>query len=170
MVDDDEREVALEAAVDGADGLEQVAVVDGLEQVGDDLGVRLGAELVAGGLELLLELAVVLDDPVQDDREVAFVAARQRVRVVLVHAAVGRPAGVPDAGRRQRAVRAGRFLEVREVPDRADVLEPVVLEKRDAGRVVAAELEALETRDQQVFRGATTDVPDDPAHGWFAPL
>jgi hypothetical protein len=77
---------------------------------------------------------------------------------------------VPDAGRRQRAVRAGGFLEVREIPDRANVLEPVVLEKRDARRVVAAELEALETRDQQVFGGATTDVPDDSAHRWLAPL
>ena len=69
VVDDDEGEMALEAAVDGAHGLEQVAVVDGLEQVRDHLGVGLGAEDVAAGLELALELAVVLDDPVEDDRE-----------------------------------------------------------------------------------------------------
>ena len=43
VVDHDEGEVAVEPAVDGADGLEQVAVVDGLEQVRDHLGVGLGA-------------------------------------------------------------------------------------------------------------------------------
>ena len=47
VVDDDEGEVALEPSVGGAHGLDEVAVVGGLEQVRDDLGVGLGAEGVA---------------------------------------------------------------------------------------------------------------------------
>ena len=43
VVDDDEREVPLEPRVDGAHGLDEVAVVGVLEQVRDDLGVGLGA-------------------------------------------------------------------------------------------------------------------------------
>ena len=82
-MDDDEREMALELPVGGARGLEQVALVLGLDQVDDDLGVGLRAEGVAVGLERRLQLAVVLDDPVQDDREPALVAAGQRVRVLL---------------------------------------------------------------------------------------
>ena len=42
-VDDDEREVAFELLVGGADGRGQIAVVVLLEEVDDDLGVRLGA-------------------------------------------------------------------------------------------------------------------------------
>ena len=47
VVDDDEREVAVEALVHRADGLDEVAVVGRLEQVRDHLGVGLGAEDVA---------------------------------------------------------------------------------------------------------------------------
>ena len=42
-----------------------------LDEVHDDLGVGLRAERVAVGDERLLQLAVVLDDPVEDDREPA---------------------------------------------------------------------------------------------------
>ena len=67
------------------------------------------------------ELTVVLDDPVQDDRELRAVAAGQRVRVRLGDAAVRRPARVPEPVRRGRAVRAGGLLQVLELADRADV-------------------------------------------------
>ena len=69
VVDGDEREVALELRVRGAHRVDEVALVVALDQVDDDLGVRLGAEAVAVGLKRLLQLAVVLDDPVQDDRD-----------------------------------------------------------------------------------------------------
>ena len=47
VVDDDEREVALELGVRGAHGRDEIAVVVALDEVRDDLGVGLGAELVA---------------------------------------------------------------------------------------------------------------------------
>ncbi len=55
-------------------------------------------EGAAGGAELVLELDVVLDDPVDDDVH-AVVAVKVRVGVLLAHTAVRRPARVSDAGR-----------------------------------------------------------------------
>src|SRR5581483_9362850 len=163
LVDDDEREVPLEVRVRTLDGLDEVAVVRALDQVRDDLRVGLGAELVPGVLELVLELAVVLDDAVEDDRD-AVIAAREGVRVRLADAAVRRPARVPEARRRRRAVVARGAAEEREVADRVHVLEPGSLEQRDPGRVVAAILESFQPSEQELLTGPLADVSDDSAH------
>ncbi len=76
VVDRDEGEVPFELRVRGAHSVDEVALVVALDQVDDDLGVRLGAEAVAVGLKRLLQLAVVLDDPVQDDRDLLVVDSR----------------------------------------------------------------------------------------------
>jgi hypothetical protein len=65
----------------------------------DDLGVRLGGEDGAHVGQAPLERHVVLHDPVDDDVD-AVRRVGVRVGVRLVDAAVRRPAGVPDAGRR----------------------------------------------------------------------
>jgi hypothetical protein len=163
-VDDDEREMALELFVRLLHRLDEIAVVVALDQVNDDLGVGLGVERVPLGLERALQLAEVLDDPVQDDGELRVLAADERVGVLLGHAAVRGPAGVAEAGRGDGAVRAGRLAEEGEVSHRADVVEPVVLEEREPGRVVAAVLEPLEAVEQKVLRRSPTDVSDDAAH------
>ena len=103
VVDDDEREVPLELAVRLAGRLDEVARVRALEQVDDHLGVGRGAERVPLGLERRLQLAVVLDDPVQDDRDLGPVAAAERMRVRLRDGAVRGPARVTEAGRRPGA-------------------------------------------------------------------
>ena len=164
VMDEHEREVPFEPRVGRAHRFDEVAVVGVLEQVRDDFRVGLRGERVAGGDELVAQLAVVLDDPVQDDRQLVLVARRQRMRVQLGDAAVGRPARVAEAGGRDRAVRAGRLLQEREIPDGADVIEAVLLEERDAGRVIAPVLEALQTLQKQRLRGPAADISDDPAH------
>src|SRR5207237_5545540 len=164
VVDDHEREVALELLVGGAHGLGQVAVVVPFDQVDDHLGVGLGLERVPFGLERALQLAEVLDDPVQDDRELAVVAARQRVRILLRDRAVGRPARVPEAGRRDGAVRAGGGDQVLQVADRAHVVEGIVLTQREAGRVVAAIRQPLKPAQEEILARSSSDVSDDAAH------
>jgi hypothetical protein len=144
VVDGDEREVAFELGECETDGLDEVAVVEALDEVRDRLGVGLGRERVAVGDEVLRQLAIVLDDPVEDDRDLRRVTTGERVRVGLGDSAVGRPARVGDAGGRLRSVRRARSLRLPERPDGTHVVEPVRLEKRDPGRVVAAVLEALE--------------------------
>ncbi len=161
-VDDDEREVALEPPVDRAHCRHEVAVVGVLEQVRDRLRVRLGAKRVAGRGQLLAQLAVVLDDAVQDDRELALVARRQRVRVLLRDAAVRRPARVAETGRRDRAVRARLLDEVLEWADGADVLEAVGLEQRDPGGVVAPVLEPLQALKSSGLEGRLPTYPMIP--------
>ena len=163
-VADDEREVALELAVRRADGLDEVAMVVALDEVGDRLRVRLGGEDVAVGLERLLQLAVVLDDAVEDDRDLLVGRAGQRMGVLEADAAVRRPARVADARRGQGAVRVRLHAQVAEVADRSERLEVVTLEQAETGRVVAAVLEALEALHQQVLRTSFADVSDDPAH------
>ena len=166
VVDDDEGEVALESRVDVLHGLGEI-VAGGeplLDQVRHDLGVGLGDEGVPLGGQLVAELAIVLDDPVQDDRDLLRVAARQRMCVLFRDAAVRRPARVAEAVVRQRAVLAGGLFQVLEVADRADVVESAGLTQRDPGRVVASVLEALEALEEQRLRRTGTDVPDDPTH------
>ena len=116
---DDEGEVALELRVRRLDGGGEITGVGALDQVDDDLRVGLGAERCALGDQGLPQLAVVLDDPVQHDRELVVVAAGERVRVLVRNRAVGRPARVAEPGRRRRAVRAGGRLQLLEVADRA---------------------------------------------------
>src|SRR5467141_1409353 len=130
----------------------------------DDLCIGLGAEAMAFCFERFLQLAIVLDDAVEHDRKPAVLATRQRVRVLLVDGAVRRPARVTETVIRLRAVRARCVLQELEVADGAHVLEAAVLAQRDAGRVVAAVLEPLETVEQQLLRSPATNVPDDPAH------
>ena len=104
-VDRDEREVALELVEREPRRLDEVAVVVLLDQVRDRLGVRLGGEDVSGLAQALAQLAVVLDDAVEDDRDLGGIVAGERVRVRLGDAAVRRPARVAEPGRRRRAAR-----------------------------------------------------------------
>ena len=133
-VDDDEGEMALQLAEGKARRLDEIAVVVLLDQVGDGLGVGLRREDVAGLAQALAQLAVVLDDAVEDDRDLRRVVARERVRVRSRDAAVRRPARVTEAGGRGRAPVACLALQVLQVPDRAPVHEPAVLEQRDSRR------------------------------------
>ena len=164
VVDHDEREVALELLVGLDDGVGEIALVVGLDQVRNRLGVSIGAECVTLRLEPLLELAVILHDPVEHDGQLALLARRQRVGVALGDGTVRRPAGVAETGRRARAVRRRCLLQELEVADGADVLEAVVLEERDARGVVTAVLEALKTLDEERLGCSRPDVSDDSAH------
>jgi hypothetical protein len=74
--------------------------------MGDHLGVGLRGEYGALGEQALLELDVVLDDAVDDDVD-AVAGVEVRVGVLLGDAAVRRPAGVADPGRRLLGDRDG---------------------------------------------------------------
>jgi hypothetical protein len=119
---------------------------------------------VSVGGEALLQLAVVLDDPVQHDRDLLRLAAGKRVRVLLRHAAVRRPACVTETGGRRRAVETGAGLQVLEGADGPDVRERAPFEERQAGGVVPAVLQALEPLQQQRLALTRPDVSDDAAH------
>ena len=73
----------------------------------------------------------------------------QRVWATPVVAGGAATATPPSA-----VVLGDRGAQVGEVADRADAVDPAVLEHRDAGRVIAAVLELLEAGDQEVAAGA----------------
>ncbi len=100
-MDRDEREVAFELRVRRPHRGDEIAFVGSLDQMGDRLGVGLRGERVPFRDQALAQLAVVLDDPVEDDRERGGVLGGERVSVALRDAAVGRPAGVAQPGRRR---------------------------------------------------------------------
>jgi hypothetical protein len=163
VMDDDEGEVSLELAVRGPYRVGEIPVVVALDQVRDDLGIGFGCERVTLGGERFLDLAEVLDDPVEHDCDLAAAAASERVRVLLGDATVCRPARMAEPGRRVRVVRSGGRLQELEIPDGTDVVEPVGLEQCEPGRVVTAVLEPLEPVDEELLTGPAPDVSDDPA-------
>ena len=166
----DEGVVAAQLGVGGAGGDGEVAVVVAGDQVGDDLGVGLGGELLPLGLQPLAQLGVVLDDPVEDDVDLAR-AVVVGMGVLLGDAAVGRPAGVGDAGlrRRHRALAVGgagvqRGAQVGEVADRVLADDLAVVEQGEASRVIASVFEFFEARKQELLAGPGADVSNDAAH------
>ena len=161
--------------------LEQVAVVEVVDEVGDDLGVGLRHEPVALRLQLGAQLVVVLDDAVVDEadaagrgqaRRLAAVGARvgrarrrcwprpvREVRVGVVDdgRAVRRPARVGDAGAALEIV--GRDVR-RQLGDPRRAARPAqaaALVDGDAARVVAAVFEAAQpsTSTETMLRALT---------------
>jgi hypothetical protein len=137
-----------------------------VQEVGDGLGVGLGHELVASGLELRAQLGEVLDDAVVHHGDPA-VAVEVRMGVDVVGSAVRGPPGVPDAGVRLRHGLVGE--ELVEIGELAGLLRgdhPVTVDQRDAGGVVAAVLEASQAAHDHVESRAMAHVADDSAHGF----
>ena len=154
--DGHERVVAAQAVVGAPHRLGQVAGLVELagDQVRHHLDVGLGGELGPAGEQLLLELHVVLDDPVDHDVH-AVVGVEVRVGVLLGDAPVGGPAGVTDAGGGRRSgdrdaaavlVRPAASTAARsaaEVSHRAHGAELTVGLDRDPRRVVAPVFQLL---------------------------
>ena len=131
------------------------------DEVGEDLGVRLRAELVAGLLEVGLQLEVVLDDPVVDDGD-AFVLVGMRILVRRLP--VGRPAGVPDARRALRRRVAKPVFQILELSLGADDGQALLAENGEAGGVVSAVLELAQSVDEEARALLVTHVSNDAAH------
>ena len=134
------------------------------DEVGDDLGVGFGDELVALGDEGVLEGEVVFDDAVVDDDEGAGAVA-VGVGVFFGGAAVGGPAGVADA---EGAVDGGvgdDGFEVAELAGGAAEGEAFgATGYGDAGGVVAAVFEAAQAFNDDGDDGLGTNVTDNSTH------
>ena len=159
-----DRVGALELPERMPDGVGQVALVGLLDQVGDGLGVGLRGQAMAACLELVAQVAEVLDDPVVDDRDLAGAIA-MRMGIEVVRPAVRRPARVGEADRGVRRPIGDGRLEVDQLA--GPLLHeqvPGVVDEGDPGRIVATVLEPLEPLDQDGARLPRTGVADDAAH------
>jgi hypothetical protein len=126
----------------GGDGLDQGAVEELLDQVGQHLGVRIRPELVSLLSEPLPEGVGVLDDAVVDDRQ-RTATVDVRVGVVVVGDAVRRPARVRQADRALGQALTEVRLQVGDAPRHLLHHEQPVLDDGEARRVVPSVLEAL---------------------------
>ena len=164
-----EREGPLQACGDVAERGDQVApagAVRAAEEHSGDLGVGFAPEGEALGEELGLQLSVVLDDAVVDDGE-PVVIGQVRVGVVVGGSAVGRPAGVPDAG---GAV--GERVALQVVAEDAELARALAhtqialtVDDGDAGGVVSAVFETGQARKKDGLALARAHVSDDSTHG-----
>ena len=154
---------ALDLRERRARGVLERAPVEGLDEVRHHLRVGLRDEAVAGGGEARLELEVVLDDAVVDDHDAAG-AVLVRVSVLLGGAAVGGPAGVPDAPVAVERLRGEARRQVAELARGAAALEAAVLHDGDAGRVVPAILQPAQAVQDHGDRVPPAHVSDDAAH------
>src|SRR5579872_503102 len=111
----------------------------------DDFGVGLGREPDAFALELAAQFGKILDDAVVHDGDFF---SGVRMRVVLGWAAMRGPTGMTDADRAGKRLAREPVLQILELALGAPPHELAVLQRGDAGGIVAAIFEALERIDQ----------------------
>src|SRR5690606_13421719 len=133
-----------------------------------DLGVRVGGEDVPGRRQTLLQLDVVLDDAVVDDRHAA-VLGEMRVGVDIVGLAVGSPARVPEPQAAHRQVAGDGVLERLQLAGTLGGRQPQHGGRGDGddkpGRVVATVLKTAEAVQEDVSGLPAAYVTDDSTHG-----
>jgi len=105
---------------------------------------------------------MVLDDAVMHDGD-GF--RFMRMRVTEAGRAVGRPAGVPDAGFSRQRIMDEQVAEIGELSHRAASREPTVrVHRGDAGAVIASVFEPLERIDHDRRGFVPTKDSDDSTH------
>ena len=173
LLDGQQRERALEAVGGQLHCLGEVAVclvvVDVQQQGGRHLGVRVGDEGVALGLQLVTQGGEVLDDAVVHHRE-ATAAHHVRVRVRIGRPTVGGPAGVADTevGGRQRSLFNLRF-QVGHLACLLAAFNGVLPHHRNTSRVVAAVLQTAQAFNDDaqrvvLTRRRVTYISNDSTH------
>ena len=142
----------------------EIAGIVHVEQMHNDLGVGLAPEYEALALKLVAQRGIVFDDAVVDDGEFA-VGGHMRVCVGVGGRAVGRPAGMADAGKagQQRAV----FRFFRKSVDMAgslDHMQLAVFLYGDACAVISAVFQLAQPVQQQRRRGLGAGKSYDSTH------
>jgi hypothetical protein len=167
----------------GLHGAEQVAVVEAVDEVGDDLGVGLAGEVVAACAQALAQLVVVFDDAVVHQRHARRGLRRLRaeagadvwVGVGLGRRAVRGPAGVRNAGAGHKSLGLHLGLQIGHARGAARAPQARPRRAAEAGRmhgdaagVVAAVFEPLQALHEDGNDVARGDCADDAAHGSFS--
>ena len=130
-------------------------------QMGDGLGVGLGDEDMAQRGEFVAQFAEILDDAVMHHRQLV---GGVGMGVVLGRAAMRRPAGVADADRTVQRLFQQHGFEIAQLALGAAALQLAVLQRRDAGGIVAAIFEPLQGVDQLARDRALSENADNAAH------
>ena len=140
-------------------------VVDLPDEMGQDFGVRLGAELVPGLQQLGPENLIVFDDPVVDQRQPPGLV-EMRVRVLVRGTAVRGPASVGNADLPGGGMLFEQVGEHLDAPGALADFELAAVNGGEARRVVAAIFQPPQPVQQDGGRRCLADVADDSAHRW----
>ena len=154
------------------DGLKDVAVINAVDQVGDDFCVGLARKHVAFGFERGTQFVVVFDDAVVHQRHAARLAggicaravAEMWVRVVHGRRAMGGPTGV---GNTDQAFEMGGLHLLHQLGHArraAGPLEPACVNRHAAG-VIPPVLQPLQALHQDGDDVAGRNGADDATHG-----
>src|ERR1043166_807688 len=135
-------------------------------EMGDHLGIGLGRELGALLLELLAQLAIVLDDAVVDDRKPF---GGVRMGIAFARLAVRRPACMPDPDRAFERFLLELELELVKLAFGAAAREAAAFKRGAPRRVVTAIRKLLQRVDELHRDRPTAEYADDPAHGGWSP-
>ena len=161
--DHGEREGAFETLQRVVGGAHRIAA--GLQfagdEMGNDLGVGVAGERGAVAHELFLQLTEVLDDAVMHHRHQL---GHMRVGIGFDRLAVGRPAGMADAGVAHQRLALEPLLEIAQFAFGAPPAEMAVLDGGDAGRIVAAIFQPLQRVDQLFSNRSFAEDANDAAH------
>ena len=142
---------------------DEVPRIDLLEEMHDDLCIRLGLEDVPLGNQLFLQRKIVLDDAVVHDGKVAM-AVRMRMRVHIRRTPVCRPARMTDAEAAHGHISLDLVAQCGKSADtllHADVLSII---DGDTCRVIAAILELRQTVEQKLRRLTIPHITNDSTH------
>ncbi len=152
----------------GADRLDRVhAGFDiGRDQMCHDLGVGLALEGASLGDEFVAQRLEILDDAVVYERDLA---GRMRVGIVLRRRAVRGPAGVGDADQAGQRFRIQLARQIVELAFGAAAFELAVVDRADAGRVIAAIFEPPQPGHQPLRNVFLAHNADNAAHRPYAP-
>ncbi len=144
-------------------GFEEVAGVHLVDQVGNDFGIGLALEDVAGGSQLGAQFVMVFDDAVVDQGDA--LARKVRMGVVRGRRAVRGPARVGDAGKAGQAGFLDLAFQFGHARGAARTLQRAIDMQRHAAGIVAAVFEALEALQEDGRDIALRYCADDAAHG-----
>ena len=153
--------IEFECATNGI--LQSVRPHLSFDQVSDDFRVGLGLELMPLPLQFVLELQVVLDDPVVNDDDFPGAVA-VGVGILLSWSTVSRPPGVADAVNAVGRIVAQRILEIHQLAGRTAKRNPLGADEGNSGGVVAAVFHAAQPVQQDRHDRFRADVSDDSAH------
>ena len=135
-----------------------------LDQMGDDFGIGLGAELVAFVDQLLLQADVVLHDAVVHDNDLAGAIA-MRMGILFGGTAVRGPARVADAVGAVERLQPDDLFQVAQLAFGAAHLQAfAVAGDRDAGRIIAAILQPPQAIDDDRHNPLLPYITNNAAH------
>ena len=143
-------------------GLE-VAVVDFLQQVCDDLRIRLRLEGMTFFNQIFLQRHIVFDDAVVHNGKIAR-AVCMRMCVAVRRTSMRRPTRMPNADMTCRLISFDDSLEFGKTTHAFFHADLLLVQDGDARRIIAAILELRQPLDEKRRRLTLADITNDSTH------